>query len=353
MLFQLKKALNLLTPPLVMAYRGYGTRRRVYLRGHVLEDRLLYEAQRSHGRRKNLRAMLSRYLSTVIPDVRVRIRFAGQEQLAVTDDQGYFAATFTFDRPLAETGWLPAHYRVIDEVAGQQGPEQHGEVYIRNPDCRFGVISDVDDTILISHATKWLKKLRLILTKNAKTRLPFHGVAAFYQALQAGTGSTPPNPVFYVSSSEWNLHDFLIDFCEARDIPKGPFLLQDIKIDLWELLRSGGGTHEHKADKVRHLLEVFKDLPFVLIGDSGQHDADLYARIAEDLPNRVRAIYIRDVAGERQSRRIIQLAKQLAERGVAMRLVKDTAQAARHAWEIGLITEEEYRQVQTAVSAQQ
>ncbi|MDX1667271.1 MAG: phosphatase domain-containing protein, partial [Saprospiraceae bacterium] len=300
MLFQLKKALNLLTPPVVMAYRAYGTRSEVHIRGHVLDDRMLYEAQRHDRRRKNLKAMLSRYMSSSIPHVRVQVNFCGRRYILKTDEHGHFHKKLTFDPPLQETGWIPIHYRVVDDIEPEQpNPEKTGEVYVWNNNSDFGVVSDVDDTILISHATEDLKKLRLILTKNAKTRLPFTGVASFYHALRTGRGENSENPIFYVSSSEWNLYDFLVDFCQARSIPKGPFLLQNLKRNLWELLWSGGGSHHHKAEKIKHLLDVFPDLKFILIGDSGQRDPELYTDVAEAYPGRILAIYIRDVAGRK------------------------------------------------------
>lgn len=287
--------------------------------------------------------MISRYMSSPIPDVRVEILLFNQECVVETDRNGYFEKDFTFDEPLTVSGWHKVRYKVLDKIVDEQEElEVEGEVYIhKNGEAKYGVISDVDDTILISHATKVLSKLRLILTKNSKTRLPFTGVAAFYNALHQGADRSVQNPVFYVSSSEWNLYDFLEDFCEVRNIPKGPFLLQDLKTSLWKLITSGGGNHYHKLEKIKHLMSTFDDLPFILIGDSGQRDSLLYAEITRQFPERVKAIYIRDVSKSKKDEKVNAIARELLEHNVEMLLVTDTEEAARHAYDNGLITREE------------
>lgn len=318
----------------------------MHIRGHVLDDRVLYEAGHDDKRRKNIRAMISRYVSSPIPDIRVEVNLFGHDKVMVTDSNGYFETTFKFKQPLYKTGWHPVRYKVLDKIVEEQEElEIEDEVYIHHEDSSYGIISDVDDTILISHATQVFRKLRLILTKNSKTRLPFTGVAAFYHALHNGPEPHVTNPIFYVSSSEWNLYDFLDDFCQVRNIPKGPFLLQDLKTNLWKLIRSGGGTHMHKLDKIRHLMTTFSDMQFILIGDSGQHDSLLYAEITKEFPKRVKAIYIRDVSSSKKDKKVNRIASELKEHDVEMLLVTNTAEAAKHAFEKGWITAGELEKV--------
>ncbi len=336
-----KKSLGLLTPPVILPYRGFGTRKRVILKGHVLDDRKLYEARIEDRKRRNFKAMISRYMANAIPDIRVQVSFKGKETVVTTDNSGYFETMLEFEEPVTETGWHVAEYAVLDKIVDEQEPlTTTKEVYILDDGALFGVISDVDDTILVSHATQALRKLRLILTKNAKTRLPFAGVATFYQVL---AGDSNPNPIFYVSSSEWNLYDFLEDFCETQGIPRGPFLLQDLKTSLWKLLKSGGGSHRHKIEKIRKILDMFP-IDFVLIGDSGQRDAFLYAEIIKEYPGRIRAAYIRDVSRNSKDEEIMKIADRIQE--VDLVLVRDSAHAAEHALRQELITESQLKEVQ-------
>ncbi len=337
---------------MIIPYRGYGTPTKVFLRGHVLDDRLLYESRHDDKRKKNFLAMLSRYVSEGIPDIRVEINFQGQEHIVTTDKNGLFEAEINLNTP-SRPGWQKVTYQVLDEIVEKQEPLTNvGEVLINDENNQFAIISDVDDTILISHATQALKKLRLILTKNSKTRLPFLGVASFYKALQTGNPATSNNPIFYVSSSEWNLYDFLEDFCDVRAIPKGPFMLQELKTSLWKLIKSGGGTHMHKKDKVLHLMDVYPNQKFILIGDSGQRDAEIYQSIAEKHPNRILSIYIRDVSKAKHSEKVNALADTLNEK-IDMLLVSDSYTAAQHAFDKDYITAEELSSVQSEFEAQE
>ncbi|NBC09445.1 MAG: DUF2183 domain-containing protein [Bacteroidetes bacterium] len=341
----IKKWLGLRTPPVVLAYRGYGTPYRVFIRGHVLDDRLLYEPEAGDSKRKNIRAMISRYFSTAVPDAEVQIEFAGQQKVVHTDEAGHFAVEWTFDQPL-KGGWQPVKFIASNPLPGPPDSlERHGEVWVSSGQHEYAVISDVDDTILVSHATQILRKLRLILTKNAKTRLPFPGVPAFYQALCRGRQPENRNPIFFISSSEWNLYDFLVDFCEERGIPKGVFLLQNLKMGLRDFLGTGGGSHNHKLDKARHLMEVFPDTSFILIGDSGQRDAHLYADLADEYPDRVMAVYIRDVTRKKNSETIHELYQDHPQLEGKVCLSGDTYATARHAFEQGWISGEQLAQI--------
>lgn len=295
--------------------------------------------------------MLSRYVSEGIPDLRVEVKFKDRSTIVKTDEQGLFETEIELNKPV-EPGWHEVTYQVLDEIVEDQEPlEEKGDVLVSDGSNQFIVVSDVDDTILISHATQALRKLRLILTKNSKTRLPFLGVASFYKALNTGNPSRYSNPIFYVSSSEWNLYDFLEDFCEVREIPKGPFMLQELKTSLWKLMKSGGGTHSHKKDKILHLMDIYPDQKFILIGDSGQKDADLYKSVTEERPDQVLTIYIRDVGKKKKAKKINTIAAQF-QNNVEMVLVEDSYEAAKHSWEKGYISDQELSRVKEEFESQ-
>lgn len=330
--------MGFMSPPAILAYRGYGNKNSVVFHGHVLDDRILLESKKEDKSRKNFKAMLSRYVSNVIPDVRVKISFEGMEQVVRTNENGYFKSLFDLSGLKVESGWQKAAFEVLDEVVeNQEEIKTTAEAYIQKESSDFGIISDVDDTILVSHATEIYKKLRLVLTKNAHTRLPFKGVSAFYTALVEGKKHTAKNPIFFVSSSEWNLYDFLVDFCKVRHIPKGVFLLQNYKKNLRQLLFTGGGNHEHKLIKIREILVFYPELKFIMIGDSGQKDPEIYSKIVEEFPKRIISIYIRDVTKARKDRAVKKLAANLENMGVEMLMTETTLEAAKHAVKRGLI----------------
>lgn len=320
----MKKTLGIINPPTVVPYRGYGTNEKVYIKGQILENRPEFLVSAEDRRRKNIRHMIGRYLSTPIPDIEVDICFQGQKETLKTDELGYFVHWLKPNSDI-KAGWHEIAFEIRDDSLGKS-PTVLGEVLIVDEQTSIGIISDIDDTVLVSHATQLLRKLRLIFTKNAKTRLPFPGVKRFYSALAGKNGI---NPIFYVSSSEWNLYDFLVDFFQERNLPKGPFLLQNFKSGMRDLINSGGGSHTHKSEKIDRLMMLFPRLSFILIGDSGQHDPQIYATALKKYPNRIRAIYIRSIGKNKQLDE--ELVLSTAALGVKMMLINHTNEAYEHA----------------------
>ena len=116
-----------------------------------------------------------------------------------------------------------------------------GRVLVPPASARFGVISDIDDTVLWTNVRNKLKMVLTIALLNERTRVPFQGVAAFYRALQQGAGGNENNPIFYVSGSAWNLYDLLVEFFQIHGIPLGPILLLSGSLDAAGLRSVLGG----------------------------------------------------------------------------------------------------------------
>jgi phosphatidate phosphatase APP1 len=265
----------------------------------------------------------------------------------LTDAEGYFRATLKLSPPLQFTGWFNAHVTIKNPAAyGKDEVSTESEVLIPPPDTTFGIISDIDDTVVLTHATNFLKMARMVFLGNARSRLPFPGVAAFYHALCQGAKwdgsgevkSKVHNPIFYVSSSAWNIYDLLIEFLAHNDIPAGPLLLADYGFDPTSFPFA---SHDmHKLAQIKQILETYPNLPFILIGDSGQRDHAIYQQVNFDYPGRILAIYLRDVQwltldSSKETAKIETLPN-----GVEIVLAPNTAAAASHAAEHGFISPE-------------
>ena len=166
------------------------------------------------------------------------------------------------------------------------------------------VISDIDDTVMFTGVANKLAMVWRLFVEDAASRVAFPGVAALYRALHAGAGGAEGNPMLYVSRAPWGLYEMLSEFFQRHAIPVGPVLF----LREWGL----AWTHplprraeDHKQELIAHMLALYADLPFVLIGDSGQHDPEVYAQIVEGHPGRVRAVYIRN-ADEHAATAVIQ-----------------------------------------------
>lgn len=167
-------------------------------------------------------------------------------------------------------------------------------------------------------------------------RKTFHGVEVPFDAAKRHV-----NPIFYVSSSAWNLYDLFEEFMEVRGFPQGPILLRDLGIDSSKLLKSG---HDHKLEKIREIMSYYPTLSFVLIGDSGQQDAWLYRDVAREFPGRVAAIYLHDVRASHRDD-VQAIARELDSEGIAMHLIEDASAAAQYAAAEGLICKEDIAKV--------
>jgi phosphatidate phosphatase APP1 len=326
--------------PRIVPYRGYGNETDIFIRGMVIEDKGLSKPKDKHRFWHNLLATIKRFSSDEIPGVKVKAEFLGQISIMETDDLGFFYFHFQFagkPEALLSKEWHTVHFELMDEIVEDQ-PFVYatGEVRIIPATQKRIIISDIDDTVMVSHATQTLRKLRLMLFKNALTRNHFSHVDLFYQSLAEGKDKQDNNPFFYVSSSEWNLYDLLEDFFSFNKIPKGVFLLRTLPFSIYKFWKSGGGSHEHKYEKIKALLEFFPNPKFILIGDSGQRDPSIYSRLAVEFPQRIEAIYIRRIRSRSFAKEEENLYKKLAKVNTSYLEVKETKEAAHHATKNGL-----------------
>jgi phosphatidate phosphatase APP1 len=335
--YHLKLRNQWLRPLEIQTYRGHGTADTLYLKGRVLECTNTSGAGETDSVWENIVNMYRRFASDEIPGARLRVRGAGTDFEAHADHEGYFDLQIRPVEPLTlERVWHEVELELLEpRLDGQEPVRAVGHVLVPPPKTEFGVISDIDDTIVRTGATDPLTMARIVVLNNPHTRLPFEGVAAFYQALRKGPDGEGYNPIFYVSSSPWNLYDLLIDFMNINGIPLGPLFLRDVGLEEDRLIKTG--HLEHKMKQIRTILETHPDLPFVLIGDSGQEDPEIYREVVREYPGRIQAIYIRDVTLDDRARAIQVLVEDLRSNNVELVLTPDTVAAASHAAERGLI----------------
>lgn len=330
-------------PVQIVAYRGYGNPQKIFLKGRVLESKNLGLSTAEDSAWKNLRNVWKRFESDEIPGARVFASVKNVTKEVTSDKEGYFTISLQTSEPLSDENlWHPVNLELLSNVDPDQGRVRENGLVMIPPKCaKFGVISDMDDTVLQSDATNILRMVKNVALGNARTRMPFKGVAAFYQALQEEEGK-PTNPLFYVSSSPWNLYDLLMEFFQLQNIPIGPLMLRD-----WGASRSGlpHKHRDHKVESIRHIMDLVP-LPFILIGDSGQKDPEIYHEILSMYPKRILAIYIRNVSRDlKRPAAIRELAKKVIEAGSTLILTDDTLAAARHAIEQGWIKRDKFPEI--------
>jgi phosphatidate phosphatase APP1 len=328
------------TDPLqVIAFQSYGTDTHLYIRGRALEDENIDLAKR--GFFSLLKNTWKRFETDEIPNTKLKIILPNDTFLyTTTDSKGYFKLEENLSnlQSLTNTeGWLTCQIQFEEQFHGRiinNDNSFSGEVLIPSANSNFGVISDIDDTILNTGVVSKLK-WRLIyntLFKNAESRSPLEGAAELYHKLHRGASGEEANPIYYVSHSPWNLYRYLELFLQKNNFPKGPILLRD----LGNLL--GKKDLAEKPQKQKEIINILKTYPekqFILIGDSGEHDADIYIEIAEVYPGRIKAIYLRSVKHTKKMLRIRGLVENY--KATPTLLVESADQAIEHAKQHGFI----------------
>jgi phosphatidate phosphatase APP1 len=318
--------------PHIVPYRGFGNDARVMVMGRALRDPGLREVTDKDTLWKNLIESYKRIETDELGGARIRVTYQALTQEIVADRDGFFRATVELGTPPApDTGyWHEVKLELIDPLPLDGEPVVASAQTLVPPiTADFIVISDLDDTVIQTGATDVIRMVRATLFGNARTRIPFAGVAAFYAALQQGPTRTSFNPIFYVSSSPWNLYDVIEQFMALQRIPMGPTLLRDWGMTLD---RIPIGHSAHKLTSIRQIMSMYPDQRVILIGDSGQEDPEIYRDIVREHPGRVICCYIRNVTpfGPR-GEALAGVAEEIAAAGSEMVIVEDTNAAAQHA----------------------
>lgn len=190
-------------------------------------------------------------------------------------------------------GWLS--FRAVSDDHGGEGRVRliSGE--------GLSVISDIDDTIKVTNIPAGTAEV--IRKTFFEDFVAAPCMAAMYEQLGTDTA------FHYVSGGPWQLYQPLTDFLQAPDTgyPHGSFHMKNVRTnlsesesfaDLWKLLAGGSKevTFEQKVGQISTLMAHFPDRSFVLIGDSGEKDPEVFAAIREQYGGQVQEIRIRDVA---------------------------------------------------------
>jgi phosphatidate phosphatase APP1 len=332
---RLLNAIGLTNETIIKVYQGYGHVENLVIYGHVLKRGPLPRTRYNQTFLGNIASLLRLFMIKPYPGVRLQTEWGGQTIYTQSDPDGFFKFEWK-DVPPLEQGWHEMTVRMAD---GQGETQGRGALYIPYP-TQYGFISDVDDTFLVSHSANMRKRLYVLFTRNARSRKPFEGVVKHYQLLALGN-TTPeaPNPFFYVSSSEWNLYDFLIEFATTNGLPRGVFLLNVIK-QFSQLVKTGQNNHNGKFTRIVRILQGYPKQRFVLLGDSSQHDPYIYESVVKHFPKQVHAVYIRDVY-HKNYEKVKEVMTNIEAAGVSCCFFKHSADAIAHSKKINLIPEVE------------
>lgn len=326
-------------PLQIIAFQTYGTSQHLYLRGRAIEDESINLEQK--GAFKLLFNAWKRFETDEIKNTELKVKMGdGIFFYTKTDDDGYFLLDEKFDdigNYANEEGWVNFEFSYREEYVKRtirSGNRFPGEMLIPSKKASFGVISDIDDTILhtgLVSILKWRVLFNTLLTSAGK-RIPLEGAPEFYHLLHRGKTGNEANPIFYVSHSPWNLYRYLEFFLKKNNFPKGPIILRNFPRPF---SKKNKGEKPQKQKEILNLLKAYPKLKFILIGDSGEHDPNIYLEIAEAYPDRISAIYLQSVNHKKKMLRVCELYKDY--KTTPMLLVESSEQATEHAKKNGFI----------------
>lgn len=319
-------------PLQIIPFLTYGTKTHLYLRGRALEDEDIDLSKK--GWFSLLVNSWKRFETDEIRNTVIQINISETKYTLITDAEGYYLQDKTSEIKLKTDaeGWLDYKIKYTDKDLKRQIQRDNnfkGQMLVPTEKAMFGVISDIDDTILHTGVTSRLKWKVVVNTlfKTPLKRKALEGTAEFYELLH-----NTVNPIFYVSNSPWNLYRYLAFFLKSNHFPKGPILLRDFRTPFDKTPKP---ELAHKYHEVYNILNTYPDLKFVLIGDCGEKDAYIYLDVVKKFPNRVAAIYLRSVDHRKRMKRIQYLFKDYKE--IPVLIVDDSNQAIAHAKEHGFI----------------
>ncbi len=325
-------------PLQIIVFQTYGTKNHLYLRGRALEDESINLEKR--GAFKLFVNAWKRFETDEIKHTELSVKIGDKTFYTKTDDRGYFLIDEQVEDISAyanKEGWVKLEFSYREEQLKrtiQSNNRFPGDMLIPSNKAAFGVISDVDDTILHTGLTsilKWRVLINTLLTSAGK-RLPLEGAPEFYNLLHQGKTGQEANPIFYVSHSPWNLYRYLKYFLRNNNFPKGPIILRNFPKPF---ARRPKDEKPQKQKEIINLLKTYPKLKFILIGDSGEHDPDIYMEVADVYPDRILAIYLRSVNHKKKMFRVANLYKDYTK--IPVLLVESTNEAIEHAQVNGFI----------------
>ncbi len=321
--------------PVIKLYNGYGGNGELNVFGHVFAVSPLPRKKYRKNIITNMFALIRLFMVKPISNATVRLKFGNKTVEAISEKDGFFKLHWKQDTILS-AGWHEVEVVLAEGVVKKYYGEIKGKAEILIPfQSQYAVISDIDDTFLISHSVNLRKRLFVLLTENAYTRQPFDGVVKHYQTLSLAGSPAMPNPFFYVSSSEWNLYDYINDFSSKNELPKGVYLLNQLK-RISQVWKTGQNHHGTKFMRIARILEAFPGQQFVLLGDDSQQDPFIYQQVVEHFPDQIIAVYLRNIVDKRKDL-LKEAIMKIEEKNIPVCHFKHSSDAITHSLAIGLI----------------
>lgn len=266
--------------PSIIPYTGYGSTSWVRVLGRVL----ITNQSPSESPLESFRGWRS-FTGIPVNNAPVRVQIGDTVHHVLANRGGIIDVR-------VEASLTPGWHRITLQVEGDgvESPAVTTPIFVVDPEAPFGVVSDIDDTVMVTALPRPLLAAWNTFVLNEHARTPTPGMAVLYDRLRR---THPAAPFLYLSTGAWNVAPALRRFLSRNLYPPGPLLLTDWGPEPDRIFRSG---RAHKIEELERLSQEFPDMRWLLIGDDGQNDEKTYSGFAEAHPENVAAICIRQLS---------------------------------------------------------
>jgi phosphatidate phosphatase APP1 len=271
-------------PVVIQIYNGFGTPKAARVWGRVLEDKGLPAPKAKESWYSKLKRNYHALESDEIPEAQLEIRVLGRRQPVKADKEGLFEVKIK--GPIRE-GKHPVTARFIADDDGKKRRFRvvGGKLLVWPAKPGVAVISDIDDTVLETGVGSKLRMAKRVMTTNARDLKTFTGAPALYRVWSARG-----YPLVFVSGSPVNLYLKLTRFLALKRFPRAPLMLKDFGFK---------DLTKQKAYKLAHIATAAQLLPgyrFILVGDDGEQDPEIYKEVERRYKGRVEVVLIHKVS---------------------------------------------------------
>lgn len=267
-------------------YNCYANAHQILIQGRTLHKRNIKKATDDDNWLRNLWRRTKQINSNEISEKNVIARFKDQSYKTKGDDEGYFEFNISPAKPLAM-----GYENINLHIKGNSNFHSCNAVIITNQKL-IGIISDFDDTVIVSNVTNKFKLAINTIFKNYKQRKIVPTMLKLFNKILAQNPPSSPSTLFFITGSPQQLFDLIENFLTYHNFPKHVLILKKTHGDNKDPLTD---QFVYKTQKIEILIRLYPNMQWIMFGDSGEKDREVYSAIAKKYPSKVKAFYIRDV----------------------------------------------------------
>ena len=270
----------------ILLYNAYGNAHHILIQGRMEEKKTFSQAKKDDSWFQNLWRTLRQVKGEEIKNRTIFALVNGEKFQSQGDDEGYFSFDITTQHAL-KTGYE----KIILTIEGNSDASE-AEAMIVGSEPLVGIISDFDDTIIVSNVTNKVELGYNTVFKNYKQRTVVPTMLERFEKILTQNPKDAPSTLFILSGSPQQLFFAVEDFLAFHHFPRHTLILKKAHGDNTDPLTD---QFAYKTQKIERLIKLYPTMEWIMFGDSGERDAEVYKFIKKKYPSKVRAYYIRDV----------------------------------------------------------